>query len=123
MFVYFVALAAFHRDTLLETRWLLESAPRVSCHAWRQILTVTPRKQVMFVSRLLYLHNIQSRRGGKGKLPSGEWNAELDRQCLFGHAFDAMAAATADDGGPLFPAELQDTLLRRSMEGPNWHVW
>lgn len=88
-----MTLAAFGRDTLLDTRWLLVASAKSTSGIWHQILRVTEIKQILFLERLLHLHLIQTKRGGKAcavRLSLSEWNIEVDRTCLCGYILEQM---------------------------------
>ena len=117
-------LTAFGRDTLTDHRWLLGGVPRVSHSSWHTILSMNTEKQLLFMRRIMLLHNLGSKRAGKAasvKLNLSDWNAECDRMCLLGHLLQAMHDTTADDGRPLFDAPLLATLVKRCLDGSRWH--
>ena len=77
--------AAFNRDTIVDTRWLVGGLPKLTNGAWYQILQMTPFKQELFLQRLFHLHDISTRRAGKAslvRLSPDQFSLECDRMCL-----------------------------------------
>lgn len=112
--------AAFSKETLLDSRWLLEGVPRVSHKLWHSILCMDKGKQALFMKRILLVHQLTAKRAGKAaslRLGLAEWNLEADRMCFLGFVFQEMRLAVADDGTPLFDDALVDKLVQRSIEG------
>ena len=65
-----VGRAAFSNAVLLEPRWLLGGRSMDnkirSSHTWSNILEINGFKQALFVERVLWLHDLASRRS-KGR--------------------------------------------------------
>ena len=121
----FGCLPAFSRDTLLESRWLLQGAGKANSATWNSILTMDEGKQVLFMCRILLLHELTSKRAGKScsvRLSQQDWNEEADRMCLVGHIITAMLDATQPSGDPTFDRKVVDTVARRAVEGRAWRV-
>ena len=56
---------------------------------------MTEVKQLLFLKRLFFLHDIQVRRAGKScvtRLAPQQWNEELERTCLQGFILEQMQA-------------------------------
>ena len=90
------------------------------CHLWSAILTVDNDKQRMFVHRVLFLHGIATRRGGKAatvRLAIQEWDLECDRMCFAMHVLKAMEKSTDGMGNPLFSKDILDKVGVRAVEG------
>ena len=77
-------------------------------------------KQVLFISRVLLLHEIATKRGGKSsavRLSLGDWQSECDRCCFIGYVLECMEAARNDDGDLLFPGDIFTSMFQRAVEG------
>ena len=117
------APAAFSRDTLMDARWLLDGVPRLSNHFWHDALRMDAMKQALFMRRVLVLHQLSTKRGGRAssaRLSQPDWVLEADRMTVLGFVIQEMTKATADDGTPLFPADVIDKVAQRAVEG--WGV-
>ena len=87
--------AAFNRDTIVDTRWLVGGLPKLTNGAWYQILQMTPFKQELFLQRLFHLHDISTRRAGKAslvRLSPDQFSLECDRMCLQAFILEQMEA-------------------------------
>ena len=75
----------------------------------------------MFMKRVLALHQLSTKRGGKAanaRLSQSDWNVEADRMAVMSYVIHEMRTATADDGSELFPPDIIEKLLKRAVEGP-----
>lgn len=82
----------------------------------------------MFVHRVLFLHAIAIRRGGKAataRLSIQEWNLECDRMCFAMHVLKAMEKSKDDTGNPLLSKEIMDKVGARAVEGSlvSYYFW
>lgn len=117
--------AAFTNQLLLDGRWMLNSTSRdpnaKSIHLWAEkILKMTPNKQCLFINRVLLLHEVASKRGGKSsnsRLSLAEWHQECDRACILGYIIDAMTEKTDSMGELMFAKDAIESVLQRSIEG------
>lgn len=95
--------------------------PRVqNSHLWHQILKMDADKQLVFVHRVLHLHDVALRRGGKAanpRLAPSEWSQETDRCCFLGHCLCMMQKESKPDGTPKFSEEIMDKAFNRAIEG------
>ena len=76
-------------------------------HLWHQILKMDADKQETFLHRVLHLHAIAMRRGGKSfspRLSAAEWEKEIERCCFLGHCLVYMQREANVDGAPKLPA-------------------
>ena len=89
-------------------------------HTWSKILEINAFKQALFMERVLWLHDLASRRS-KGRasvrLGSQEWQEEADRMALAGHILEALATMIHDDGAKLFSDEVMEKIRTRIVEG------
>ena len=117
--------AAFTTQLLLDGRWMLNSTSRdpnaKASHLWAEkILKMTPNKQCLFVNRVLLLHEVASKRGGKSsnsRLSLAEWQQECDRACILGYIIDAMGQKTDSMGELMFAKDVIESVLQRAIEG------
>lgn len=117
--------AAFTNQLLLDGRWMLNSTSRdpnaKAIHLWAEnILKMTPNKQCLFINRVLLLHEVASKRGGKSsnsRLSLGDWYQECDRACILGYVIDAMTQKTDSMGELMFDRDVIDSILQRAIEG------
>ena len=116
--------AAFTNTNLLDGRWLIGEMPKDArvreSHLWTAILTIDESKQLLFLHRVLALHDIARRRGGKSansRLTSQEWPTELDRMAIAGHALDQMEKMTNTEGDKIFDASDLRSVHCRVLEG------
>ena len=96
------------------------NADAKNLHTWHSILKVNDRKQVIFIQRVLLLHEIASKKGGRAstnRLSVSEWQLECDRCCLLTHILDEMSRTVDDHGQRLFPDDLLASLAMRVVEG------
>ena len=108
----------------MDDRWLLGGTSKdqrvKSSHEWSNILKIDPDKQALFLERVLYLHDLASRRGGRSaslRLGPAEWATEVDRMALAAHIMNLMRSCRDPDGDLLFcPADLRK-FLDRVVEG------
>lgn len=109
---------------LLDSRWLIggmskDSRVRAS-HTWANIMTIDAGKQFLFVNRVIWLHELARRRGGKGsavRLTPAEFNQALDKMALAAHVLDFMDSQVDDDGNRLFVSAQMAALKDRLVEG------
>ena len=73
--------AAFGKDTLLCSRWLLQATRAGFSDRWHEILQVTAGKQRFFISRVIFLHNImlkkQTSKSQPVRLSLSAWMQEV----------------------------------------------
>ena len=77
-------------------------------------------KQELFVKRILFLHDVATRRAGKAcsvRLPLAEWLTECDRMCFVSHVLSAMAHLKDAHGNYVFDNPIIESLLKRAVEG------
>lgn len=89
------------------------------------MLKTDATKQVTFLKRVMFLHQLASKRGGKSasvRLSADEWVTECDRMCLLCHVWVEMASLTGDDGFRVFDGDELRTLNDRIMEGCPCHI-
>ena len=89
-------------------------------HLWHQILKMTAEKQLVFVHRVLHLHDVALRRGGKAanpRLAPAEWALEADRCCFLAHCLCAMQKECNPDGTAKFSDEDMEKAFNRAIEG------
>ena len=80
-------------------------------------------KQLLFMSRVLFLHRVASARAGKSamvRLSLDKWAEECDRVCFLGFVREEMENAHCSDGSKMFDAALLDTVTKRIIEGFRW---
>lgn len=122
--IYLISFpAAVNNVLLLNERWMLGGATTnpsaKNLHAWHPMLQVDKDKQLVFIQRVLLLHEIASKKGGRGiRLSLNGWNLECDRCCLMLHILDAMSHETDELGNKLFEDDLLSKLVTRVIEGP-----
>ena len=116
--------AAFTNAVLCDARWLIggQSAdPKVrSNHVWNDILSMDDAKQLVFLHRILYLHDLATRRAGKSapvRLTLQEWAVEADRMALGTYILKAMSLLEMDDGSKVFDDAILETVKVRLLEG------
>ena len=90
-------------------------------HVWHDILRVNEKKQVMFIARVMLLHEVSMKRGGRAamhRLTLADWMLECDRMCLITHIFEMMEKEVSDETGlRVFDDDLLESLAKRSIEG------
>lgn len=77
-------------------------------------------KQELFVERVLFLHSLAVRRGGRYgnlKLTLNDWNAEADRMAFVGYVLEKMTESCDSNGDPLFKADVLQRVRVRALEG------
>ena len=87
---------------------------------WNGILTVERMKQKLFIHRVLFLHDVATRRAGKActvRLSLQEWHAECDKMCFLGYVLCEMATCVDGAGDPLFSQDVLDAISKRAVEG------
>ena len=95
-------------------------ATKRSTHLWAKIMTVTAGKQQLFIQRVLLLHDIASKRGGRACVPRlslAEWTAECDRSCWVGHIIEYMEEKLDRDGNKMFNSDVLEAIGKRCIEG------
>lgn len=109
---------------MLSERWMIGGTTLDSqakkLHTWHSILKVDEDKQSLFIQRVLMLHEIASKRGGKSssnRLSLNDWNLECDRCCLLGYILMSMETEVDEKGDKLFDDALLLSLGRRAVEG------
>ena len=74
--------AAFGKDTLLCSRWLLQATRAGFSDRWHEILEVTSDKQRLFIARVIFLHTImlkkQTSKSQPVRLSLSAWMHEVD---------------------------------------------
>ena len=111
----FSTLIAFSRDTLTNTRWLLNGVCKTSSGVWHEVLKMTEIKQVLLMQRLLHLHSIQNRKAGKAcvaRLTFDQFEQEVDKVCFLGFVMEAIARNQT-----LFPADVVQRVEFAIIEG------
>lgn len=91
-----------------------------SSHLWADILKVNPNKQFLFIKRIMLLHDVATKRGGKSstvRLSQADWNTECDRCCFIGYVLESMESALDQDGNPLFLGSVLESVFQRAVEG------
>ncbi|CAK8990644.1 unnamed protein product [Durusdinium trenchii] len=91
-----------------------------SMHLWTDILTMNQDKQECFISRILMLHEIATKQGGRAKVPRlslNEWNSVADQFCFLGHCLNYMAMKMDSHGNRMFNDALLTGILKRVVEG------
>lgn len=83
-------------------------------------MTINAEKQLVFIRRILYTHELAVRRGGKSstlKVNLTDWHNELDRMSVLAHILNKMFEARDEDGEVLFPMAMMHTVAERAIEG------
>ncbi|CAL1133840.1 unnamed protein product [Cladocopium goreaui] len=113
---YRVAESAFGKETLNNGRWLVGAGPNSSgCNAlWHSILTVDAEKQVLFLRRILFLHNRAVSRGGRA---STIRLAVTERMCLMQYIIHEMKLARDHDGNAIFEPDTVEKVTKRCVDG------
>lgn len=116
--------AAFTNQLLLDIRWLVGGMSRdpnsKKSHIWTELLRVTPEKQCVFVQRVLFLHDLASRRGARSassRLNIQEWGIECERMIFLSSMVLHMSVVTDDHGGRIFSDEVVRSIVLRCVEG------
>ena len=81
---------------------------------------MTPDKQELFIRRVLFLHQVATRRAGKAssaRLTLQDWNTEADTMCLLGHVLVDMKSCLDDDGRRVFDDDVMVKVVNRALEG------
>ncbi|CAK9003468.1 unnamed protein product [Durusdinium trenchii] len=89
-------------------------------HIWTELLRVTPEKQCVFVQRVLFLHDLASRRGARSassRLNIQEWGIECERMIFLSSMVLHMSVVTDDHGGRIFSDEVVRSIVLRCVEG------
>jgi hypothetical protein len=77
-------------------------------------------KQVLFIERVMLLHNVASKKGGRAslaRLSLAEWQVECDRCCVIACVLETMQASVDDDGNRMFTSSVIENLFQRAVEG------
>ena len=77
-------------------------------------------KQELFIHRVLFLHEVATRRAGKAssvRLSLQEWHAECDIMCLLGYVLSEMKRCVDGNGDRLFSNDVLDDICKRAVEG------
>lgn len=109
----------------METRWLIGGSSRTISEHWDGILRMVPMKQELFMKRILFLHSIAVKRGGKyssARLGLKEWLVEADRICLLGYILQEMQGMCDLDGSKTFEPDLLGKIVQQIIEGLAGHV-
>ena len=89
-----MAPAAFGREHLLGERWLLGSNAHGVEAIWADIGSITPKKQELFVERILFLHTLAISRATSAsqavRLPLTQWDKEIEIAALGSYVLEAM---------------------------------
>ena len=112
--------AAFSRDTLLNSRWLLQGVPRGSEGIWRDILEMDSGKQHIFMQRVLFVHGVTKKKAGKAqilRLPNHVWELEADVACLAGTILQKMQSFRDPSNLLVFPVETIKMVMSHFIEG------
>ena len=112
--------AAFSRDTLLNTRWLLGGVPRGAEGIWRDLLEMSAGKQHVFIQRVLFIYEITKKRAGKAqilRLPNSQWEEEADIACVAGSVLEKMTSHRDPQNLQIFPNDVIKSTLTRFIEG------
>ena len=119
-----VFASAFHKDTLLSARWYLGSTSNGAQEPWYTLLRVTPATQLLFLQRLLQVHERTLRkRTSKSqscRLPLPKWDREVEIVTLLGSVHELMVKAVDPSGKSLFSKEALEDVSRRILEGSLW---
>lgn len=116
-------LAAFLADNLKSTRWLVGSFPRGLSSNWTNILTVTPSKQLAFMTRVLHCHQLETRRGSSraaARFDINKWAQEVDVMCMACWAIDEVAVLLQESSG--LSDETRAKMLQQCVEGSGTHL-
>ena len=87
--------AAFHKENLLATRWLLNGVPKTAEGIWYEALQMDECKQLLFMERVLFIFDVTKIRAGKAqviRMNSQQWHQEADIACLAGHVMNLMTS-------------------------------
>jgi hypothetical protein len=112
--------AAFSRETLLNSRWLLGGVPRDCEGIWRDLLEMNDGKQHLFLQRVILVHTIAKKKAGKAqvlRLPAATWNQEADVSCLAGAVLEKMQSFRDPQNLLTFPGETIKAVMNRFIEG------
>lgn len=116
--------AAFSNQLLLDGRWMLGGSSRdpsiKSMHLWSSILTMDDAKQNIFIQRVLMLHEIALKQGGRASIPRlalSDWNTLADQFCFLGHCLKHMWEKTDSSGNRMFNDALITSICKRCVEG------
>lgn len=77
-------------------------------------------KQSLFLSRILFLHDRASSRGGKAssaRLAPVEWNNEVERMSLAYYIIEQMKIAVTHEGDQLFDPDALAKARKRAING------
>eukprot|EP00435_Cladocopium_sp_Y103_P058278 s510_g20.t1 len=91
-----------------------------SSHLWTNILKVNENKQVLFIERVMLLHTVASKKGGRAsnaRLSLAEWQAECDRCCVIASILETMQESVDAGGDRMFSSEVIRTVFQRAVEG------
>ncbi|CAL1149068.1 unnamed protein product, partial [Cladocopium goreaui] len=107
--------SAFCSATLSNAQWLVGAAPSSGCNAvWHQILSVTEAKQVLFMRRVLFLHDRAVRRGGRA---ASVRLSIAERMCVMQHILHEMSLAADHNGEGIFEPGTTDKVAKRAVDG------
>ena len=112
--------AAFSRDTLLNSRWLLGGVPKDCEGIWRDLLEMNDVKQHLFLQRVNLVHSIAKKKAGKAqvlRLSPATWNQEADVACLAGSVLEKMQSFRDPQNLLTFPGETVKAVMNRFIEG------
>ncbi|CAK9065321.1 unnamed protein product [Durusdinium trenchii] len=91
-----------------------------SMHLWSSILTMDDAKQNIFIQRVLMLHEIALKQGGRASIPRlalSDWNTLADQFCFLGHCLKHMWEKTDSSGNRMFNDALITSICKRCVEG------
>ena len=121
-----VPLPAFSLHTLTSNRWLLgQSCVGADAH-WHDILLVDPQKQMLFMERILFLHERAYKRSSRAVVPRlalTDWCAEADKMCLAAHVIREMCRTLDQHGNRLFDTDVLKKVTKRTLDGQCRHVF
>lgn len=89
-------------------------------HSWTNILTMNKTKQLIFLHRVLLLHEISTKQGGRASVPRlslAEWQSLADQCCFLGYCLEYMDEKLDHSGNRMFEQDLIDSLTSRVIEG------
>ena len=89
-------------------------------HLWTSILKVNENKQVLFIERVMLLHSIAAKKGGRSsnaRLSLAEWQSECDRCCVIASVLETMQASVNNDGDRMFSSSIIENVFQRAVEG------
>lgn len=89
-------------------------------HLWTTIMTMNRLKQQLFMGRVLMLHEIATKQGGRATVPRlslNDWIALADMCCVLGHILECMDRKLDGFGNRMFKEDLLQSIVKRAIEG------